>query len=94
MSASIGFLNCLLVFLQNVVARVANLPLVSTTYDMVSHVYCNTKDSHPYIKSVCEVAEMGVKTISSVAFTSAMPIIGKLELQSKSFSFIRVEVLL
>ncbi|XP_036407853.1 perilipin-2 isoform X2 [Megalops cyprinoides] len=66
---------------QNIVARVTNLPLVSSTYDMVSHVYCNTKDSHPYIKSVCEVAEMGVKTISSVALTSAMPIIDKLEPQ-------------
>ncbi|XP_061108139.1 perilipin-2 [Conger conger] len=66
---------------QSVVTRVANLPLVSSTYDMVCNVYTNTKDSHPYIKSVCEVAEMGVKTISSVALTSAMPIIGKLEPQ-------------
>ncbi|KAI1888280.1 hypothetical protein AGOR_G00183400 [Albula goreensis] len=66
---------------QNVVTRVANLPLVSTTYDMVTHVYCNTKESHPYIKSVCEVAEMGVNTISSVALTSAMPIFDKLEPQ-------------
>uniref|UniRef100_A0A0E9XJL5 Uncharacterized protein n=1 Tax=Anguilla anguilla TaxID=7936 RepID=A0A0E9XJL5_ANGAN len=66
---------------QSVVTRVANLPLVSSTYDMVCNVYTNTKDSHPYIRSVCEVAEMGVKTISSVALTSAMPIIGKLEPQ-------------
>ncbi|XP_066576522.1 perilipin-2 isoform X2 [Amia ocellicauda] len=66
---------------QNVVARVANLPLVSSTYDMVSNVYCNTKENHPYIKSMCEVAEMSVKTITSVALTSAMPIINKLEPQ-------------
>ncbi|RXM34208.1 Perilipin-2 [Acipenser ruthenus] len=66
---------------QNVVARVANLPLVSSTYDMVSTVYCNTKENHPYIKSVCEVAEKSVKTITSVALTSAMPIIQKLEPQ-------------
>ncbi|KAL6490561.1 hypothetical protein MHYP_G00009060 [Metynnis hypsauchen] len=66
---------------QNVVTRVANLPLVSSTYDMVSNVYCNTKDNHPYIKSVFEAAEMGVKSLTSAALTSALPIIGKLEPQ-------------
>ncbi|XP_036453271.1 perilipin-2 [Colossoma macropomum] len=66
---------------QNVVTRVANLPLVSSTYDMVSNVYCNTKDNHPYFKSVFEAAEMGVKSLTSAALTSALPIIGKLEPQ-------------
>ncbi|XP_039614187.1 perilipin-2 isoform X1 [Polypterus senegalus] len=66
---------------QNVVSRVVQLPLVSSTYDMVSNVYINTKENHPYIKSVCEVAERSVKTITSVALTSAMPIIQKLEPQ-------------
>ncbi|XP_015200618.2 perilipin-2 isoform X3 [Lepisosteus oculatus] len=66
---------------QNVVARVANLPLVSSTYDMMTSVYSNTKENHPYIKSVCEVAEKSVMTITSVALTSAMPIIQKLEPQ-------------
>ncbi|NWI07004.1 PLIN2 protein, partial [Tichodroma muraria] len=63
------------------VSRVANLPLVSSTYDMVSTAYIATKDNHPYLKSVCEIAEKGVKTITSVAMTSAMPIIQKLEPQ-------------
>ncbi|XP_032859732.1 perilipin-2 isoform X2 [Tyto alba] len=66
---------------QNIVSRVANLPLVSSTYDMVSTAYITTKDTHPYLKSVCEIAEKGVKTITSVAMTSAMPIIQKLEPQ-------------
>ncbi|KAL7876075.1 hypothetical protein AOLI_G00110380 [Acnodon oligacanthus] len=66
---------------QNVVTRVANLPLVSSTYDMMSNVYCNTKDNHPYIKSVFEAAEMGVKSLTSAALTSALPIIVKLEPQ-------------
>ncbi|XP_062369104.1 perilipin-2 isoform X2 [Cinclus cinclus] len=66
---------------QNIVSRVANLPLVSSTYDMVSTAYLTTKDNHPYLKSVCEIAEKGVKTITSVAMTSAMPIIQKLEPQ-------------
>ncbi|NXY31433.1 PLIN2 protein, partial [Pomatorhinus ruficollis] len=68
-------------FKQNIVLRVANLPLVSSTYDMVSTAYIATKDNHPYLKSVCEIAEKGVKTITSVAMTSAMPIIQKLEPQ-------------
>lgn len=71
-------------FKQNIVLRVANLPLVSSTYDMVSTAYITTKDNHPYLKSVCEIAEKGMKTITSVAMTSAMPIIQKLEPQSKA----------
>ncbi|XP_027025213.1 perilipin-2 [Tachysurus fulvidraco] len=66
---------------ENVVTRVAKLPLVSSTYGMVSSLYSSTKDNHPTIKSVCEAAEMGVKMITSAAFTSASPIIGKLEPQ-------------
>ncbi|XP_030635860.1 perilipin-2 [Chanos chanos] len=66
---------------QNVVTRVVNLPLVSSTYDMVTNAYCNTKDSYPYIKSVCEVAEVGVRTITAAALSTAMPLIGKLEPQ-------------
>ncbi|XP_076581168.1 perilipin-2 [Chaetodon auriga] len=66
---------------QNVVNRVTSLPLVSSTYDLVSSMYTNTKDTHPYIKTVCEVAEQGVRNISSVVFTTASPIIDKLEPQ-------------
>ncbi|XP_017269824.1 perilipin-2 [Kryptolebias marmoratus] len=66
---------------QSVVERVTSLPLVSSTYSMVFGVYSNTKDNHPYIKSVFEAAEQGVRTITSVALTTASPIIGKLEPQ-------------
>ncbi|XP_038130718.1 perilipin-2 [Cyprinodon tularosa] len=66
---------------QSVVERVTSLPLVSSTYSMVFNVYSNTKDNHPYIRSVCEAAEQGVRTITSVALTTASPIIGKLEPQ-------------
>ncbi|XP_056299008.1 perilipin-2 [Pseudoliparis swirei] len=66
---------------QNVVERVTRLPLVSSTYCLVSSVYSNTKDSHPYIRTLCEVAEQGVRTITHVALASASPIIDKLEPQ-------------
>ncbi|KAM5182898.1 perilipin-2 [Callospermophilus lateralis] len=65
----------------SVVTRVANLPLVSSTYDLVSSAYVSTKDQYPYLKSVCEMAEKGVKTMTSVAVTSTLPIIQKLEPQ-------------
>lgn len=65
----------------SVVTRVANLPLVSSTYDLVSSAYISTKDQHPYLRSVCEMAEKGVRTVTSVAVTSALPIIQKLEPQ-------------
>lgn len=65
--------------------RFINLPLVSSTYDIVSSVYVNTKDAHPYLKSVCGVAEKSAKTITTVAVNGAMPIIHKLEPQSMSF---------
>lgn len=67
--------------MQSVVTRVANLPLVSSTYDLVSSAYVSTKDQHPYLRSVCEMAEKGVKTVTSVAVTGALPIIQKLEPQ-------------
>ncbi|XP_004554437.1 perilipin-2 [Maylandia zebra] len=66
---------------QSVVERVASLPLISSTYGLVSSVYSSTKDNHPYIKTVCEAAEQGVRTITSVALTTASPIIDKLEPQ-------------
>ncbi|XP_029463051.1 perilipin-2-like isoform X2 [Rhinatrema bivittatum] len=66
---------------QSVVMRVANLPLVSSTCDLVSSAYISTKENHPHLKSVCEVAEKGVKIITTVAFTSAKPIIQKLQPQ-------------
>ncbi|XP_063815040.1 perilipin-2-like [Pseudophryne corroboree] len=66
---------------QNVVVRLINLPLVSSTYDMVSSAYIHTKDNHPYLKSVCSVAERSVKTITLVAVTSARPILQRLEPQ-------------
>ncbi|XP_058019598.1 perilipin-3-like [Ahaetulla prasina] len=66
---------------ENVADRVASLPLVSSAYDMVSAAYASTKESHPYVKSVCDMAEKGVKTIASAAVSGAQPILNKLEPQ-------------
>lgn len=64
--------------------RVSSLPLVSSTYGLVSSVYASTKHTHPYLRSVCEAAEQGVRSLGSVVFVTASPIIHRLEPQSES----------
>ncbi|XP_072449956.1 perilipin-3-like [Chiloscyllium punctatum] len=66
---------------QNVVDRVTNLPLVSSACEMVSAAYNSTKENHPYVKTICDVAEQGMKTITAVAASGAKPIMDKLEPQ-------------
>uniref|UniRef100_A0A2K5QPU5 Perilipin n=1 Tax=Cebus imitator TaxID=2715852 RepID=A0A2K5QPU5_CEBIM len=65
----------------SVVAQVVNLPLVSSTYELMSSAHVSTKDQYPYLKPVCEMAEKGVKTITLAAMTGALRIIQKLEPQ-------------
>ncbi|POI21882.1 hypothetical protein CIB84_014372 [Bambusicola thoracicus] len=66
---------------QSVVMRVANLPLVSSACSIVSSAYSSTKGSHPYVRSVCDAAEKGVRTLTAVAVSGAQPILTKLEPQ-------------
>lgn len=70
----------------SVVGRVASLPLISSTCDMVSAAYASTKESHPHVKSVCDAAEKGVKTLTAAAVSGAQPILSKLEPQIASAS--------
>ncbi|NXT08639.1 PLIN3 protein, partial [Prunella fulvescens] len=69
---------------QSIGTRVANLPLVSSAYDMVSSAYTCTKESHPYVRSVCDVAEKGVKTLTAAAVSGAQPLLTRLEPQISS----------
>lgn len=70
----------------SVVDRVANMPLISTTCNMVSAAYTSTKESHPHVKTVCDAAEKGVKTLTAAAVSGAQPILSKLEPQITSAS--------
>lgn len=67
----------------SVVGRVANLPLISSTCGMVSAAYTSTKESYPHVRTVCDVAEKGVKTLTTAAVSRAQPILSKLEPQSE-----------
>ncbi|NWV18247.1 PLIN3 protein, partial [Origma solitaria] len=66
---------------QSIGTRMANLPLVSSAYDMVSSAYSCTKESHPYVRSVCDAAEKGVKTLTAAAMSGAQPFLTRLEPQ-------------
>nr|XP_025875088.1 perilipin-3 [Vulpes vulpes] len=70
----------------SVVERVANMPLISSTCHMVSAAYTSTKESHPHVKTVCDAAEKGVKTLTAAAVSGAQPILSKLEPQIASAS--------
>uniref|UniRef100_A0A8C3FI13 Perilipin n=1 Tax=Chrysemys picta bellii TaxID=8478 RepID=A0A8C3FI13_CHRPI len=54
---------------------VASLPMVSAAYDMVSTTYTSIKETHPVIRSICDVAETGVRTITSATISGAQPIL-------------------
>ncbi|KAL2764194.1 perilipin-3 isoform 2, partial [Daubentonia madagascariensis] len=70
----------------SVVDRVASMPLISSTCDMVSAAYTSTKESHPHVKTICDAAEKGVKTLTAAAVSGAQPILSKLEPQIASAS--------
>uniref|UniRef100_G1RSI5 Perilipin n=1 Tax=Nomascus leucogenys TaxID=61853 RepID=G1RSI5_NOMLE len=70
----------------SVVDRVASMPLISSTCDMVSAAYASTKESYPHVKTVCDVAEKGVRTLTAAAVSGAQPILSKLEPQIASAS--------
>uniref|UniRef100_A0A452GQS0 Perilipin 2 n=1 Tax=Gopherus agassizii TaxID=38772 RepID=A0A452GQS0_9SAUR len=65
------------------VGRVAGLPLVRSACEMASVSYEATKETHPAVKAVCEVAETGVRAITSAAITGAQPILDQLDSQSE-----------
>ncbi|KAM6242741.1 perilipin-3-like [Spheniscus humboldti] len=64
---------------QDEVNQVANLTLVSSACDMVSTAYASTKDSHPYIRSVCDAAEKGVKSVTEATASCVQPVLTTLE---------------
>lgn len=66
---------------QTVVARVGNLPLVSSACEAVSSAYVSTKDSVPLLKGVMNAAESGVRTLGAAATTGSKPLLDIIEPQ-------------
>ncbi|XP_061494498.1 perilipin-3-like [Rhineura floridana] len=66
---------------QDVLKRATSLPLVSSTYGLAASAYASTKENHPYVKAVLDLAEKGVKHVSDIAVSGAQPLLNKLEPQ-------------
>uniref|UniRef100_A0A803XW75 Perilipin n=1 Tax=Meleagris gallopavo TaxID=9103 RepID=A0A803XW75_MELGA len=66
---------------QDIVNQLANLALISSACDMASTVYASTKESHPYIKTVCDAAEKGVKSMTEATASCVQPVLVSLEPQ-------------
>uniref|UniRef100_A0A670KHD9 Perilipin n=1 Tax=Podarcis muralis TaxID=64176 RepID=A0A670KHD9_PODMU len=66
---------------RDVLKRATSLPLVSSTYDLAASAYASTKENHPYVKVVLDLAEKGVKHVSDIAVSGAQPLLSKLEPQ-------------
>ncbi|NXX94061.1 PLIN3 protein, partial [Centropus bengalensis] len=62
------------------VNQVANPTLASSACDMVSTAYASTKESPPYIRSVCDAAEEGVKSVTEATASCVQPVLTTLEL--------------
>uniref|UniRef100_A0A8C5RPM4 Perilipin n=1 Tax=Laticauda laticaudata TaxID=8630 RepID=A0A8C5RPM4_LATLA len=54
---------------------------LDSTYEMAASVYTSTKENHPYVKIVLDLAEKSVKHVSEMAMCSAQPFLSKLEPQ-------------
>ncbi|XP_072201490.1 perilipin-1 [Excalfactoria chinensis] len=66
---------------ENVLQRVLQLPVVSSTCESLQRTYTSTKEVHPIVASVCEVYEQGVKGASALAMWSVEPVVRRLEPQ-------------
>ncbi|KAM6218244.1 perilipin-5 [Rhynchocyon petersi] len=66
---------------QNVVQRVAALPLVRATCTAVSGVYSAAKDRHPLLGAACRLAEHCVCGLTTCALDHAQPLLEHLQPQ-------------
>ncbi|KAM6319081.1 perilipin-3-like [Podargus strigoides] len=64
---------------QDAVNQMTNMTLVSSACDMVSTAYASTKESHPYIRSVCDAAEKGVMSMTEATASCVQPVLTSLE---------------
>ncbi|NXC05747.1 PLIN3 protein, partial [Orthonyx spaldingii] len=61
------------------VKELASLSLVSSACDVVCAAYASTKESHPYLRSVCGAAERGVQSVTEAAAGCVQPVLATLE---------------
>uniref|UniRef100_A0A8C5TRX8 Perilipin 1 n=1 Tax=Malurus cyaneus samueli TaxID=2593467 RepID=A0A8C5TRX8_9PASS len=66
---------------ENVLQRVLQLPVVSSTCESLQRTYSSTKEAHPLMASVCQVYERGVQGAGALAMWGMEPVVRRLEPQ-------------
>ncbi|XP_060014936.1 perilipin-1 isoform X3 [Lagenorhynchus albirostris] len=66
---------------ENVLQRVLQLPVVSSTCECFQKTYTSTKEAHPLVTSVCSAYEKGVQSATSLAAWSMEPVVRRLSTQ-------------
>lgn len=69
---------------ENVLQRVLQLPVVSSTCECFQKTYTSTKEAHPLVTSVCSAYEKGVQSATSLAAWSMEPVVRRLSTQCES----------
>ncbi|NXR67648.1 PLIN3 protein, partial [Rhadina sibilatrix] len=59
------------------VKEVLNLSLLSSACDVVSAAYVSSKESHPCLRSVCDAAEKGMRSMTKAS--CVQPVLATLE---------------
>ncbi|NXF16044.1 PLIN1 protein, partial [Rhodinocichla rosea] len=72
---------------ENVLQRVLQLPVVSSTCQTLQRKYSSTKESHPLMASVCQVYERGVQGAGALAMWGMEPVVRRLEPQCESVCY-------
>ena len=67
---------------ENFVAKLGNLPVVSTAWIQACTMYQKTKDYNMLLRATCNMAEGGVQTVVS----TTKPYVDKYQPQSESYS--------
>lgn len=65
------------------VKEVTNLSLVSSACDVVSAAYSSSKESYPYLRSVCGA---GVQSVTEATASCVQPVLATLEPHGKSLA--------
>ncbi|XP_068108339.1 perilipin-3-like [Hyperolius riggenbachi] len=66
---------------NNVLQRLANLPLFQSAFQIAFLAYSDVKSIHPVVGHLCEVSERGAKALSEVATFGVAPILKAMEPQ-------------
>ncbi|NXG06491.1 PLIN3 protein, partial [Sakesphorus luctuosus] len=61
------------------VKEVASLPLVSSGWLVDPTVYASTKESHPCVRSACDAAEKGMRSVTEAKASCVQPVLTAVE---------------